>query len=557
MKQIRQNPRRAAQGLENAQEQCQALSFNPEPPQVAQAVIQQLPDGVDVDKPEVAKFLKSENYIKIQGSGVEQVRPNKFRTEHDIRPDFTPLPKEEQPDDYNLLEDFSAYLVEHGHLMTVRRNSSDSPQDFALYRYHPDSRTWRPDGPTHLNNLVNEYLGLRKQNPENAIKRGIAARAMRDLEDMGAPDGHVAVKNGLLNLQGGGSREIRKDDYVLNKLPVSFDGDLEDFNPAEEEYPQIWMDFLEKCVPEEQKRKKLQEFAGYTLMPWTAKHGRALLLLGPTDTGKSVFLETIQAMLGDENTASQSLKKLADTRWAVDKIVGKMANIYTDLDTKIINDTGVIKVLADGEGIDAERKCQPKYEAKPTCKHMFSANMAVEPRKMDTAFLNRFLVVPFTNQIPEDEQDPQLKSDLRQPEVLEGVFRWALEGYLRLEAQDGFTADLRPLATREFLERHGSGPKRFVHKFCDFEHKANNKGTENRTWNIVTNKLRTAYNQWASGRAEFDQYASQGNFTREVTRVNGVSKSMNSKNRRTYTGILFKDGLENADWCDWDQVTEA
>jgi hypothetical protein len=107
------------------------------------------------------------------------------------------------------------------------------------------------------------------------------------------------------------------------------------------------------------------------------------------------------------------------------------------------------------------------------------------------------------------------------------------------------------------MELHGKGPKRFVHKFCDFEHKTNNKGTENRTWNIETNKLRTAYNQWASGRAEFDQYASQGNFTREVTQVNGVSKSKNSKNRRTYTGILFKDGLKNADWCDWDQVTDA
>ncbi|NMJ77102.1 hypothetical protein GLU64_01680 [Nanohaloarchaea archaeon] len=83
-------------------------------------------------------------------------------------------------------------------------------------------------------------------------------------------------------------------------------------------------------------------------MPWTCKYERGLMLLGPTDSGKSVFPDVMKALLGWENVAQESLQDLANTRWSRASLKGKLANIDHDLDPKAVKDIGMVKKLTSG-----------------------------------------------------------------------------------------------------------------------------------------------------------------------------------------------------------------
>lgn len=75
--------------------------------------------------------------------------------------------------------------------------------------------------------------------------------------------------------------------------------------------------------------KTLQEYVGSALDDSGVRFQKMLFLLGPTDTGKSVFLEVIERLFGEQHTASQSIQYLANQRWGVTKLSGSRLTFGT------------------------------------------------------------------------------------------------------------------------------------------------------------------------------------------------------------------------------------
>jgi putative DNA primase/helicase len=332
-------------------------------------------------------------------------------------------------------------------------------EDGDIYAYDEEPGVWRgredgDDGRQILRELLYETL---KQDYDSSSLRSVIehlkAQGRTEIDTFGTPPQTVAVENGLLELDSGRRLNLQPEHRALWQMPVIHDPNAECSK---------FKDTLGQWVPDESTRKTLQEFVGYALDSSTARFEKMLLLVGPTDSGKTVFLNVIEHLFGREHAASQAIQYLANQRWGVDKIVGKPINVRHDLDNNVIKRTGMVKELASGNPMNAEAKHGDPYKARPTAKHFFSANQVPRRDSPKDAFYNRWLTIRFNQQIPPGEQNPDLVDELTTPDELSGILNWAIEGYQRLHEQRGFTRTRSPEETRELWRTYGDSIDQFI-----------------------------------------------------------------------------------------------
>ena len=70
----------------------------------------------------------------------------------------------------------------------------------------------------------------------------------------------------------------------------------------------------------------IYEVIGYALFSGNPLH-KAILLLGTGRNGKGTLLRLLNAMLGEDNVSSVALHEMANNRFRVAELVGKVANI--------------------------------------------------------------------------------------------------------------------------------------------------------------------------------------------------------------------------------------
>src|SRR5262249_23526841 len=98
------------------------------------------------------------------------------------------------------------------------------------------------------------------------------------------------VQNGTVDLRTGELREHRRDDLITKVAPVDFDPDAE---------CPTWVAFLNRAMAGDATLVDyLQRFVGYCLTGATTEHV-LVFLYGGGANGKSTFLSTVHAMLGD------------------------------------------------------------------------------------------------------------------------------------------------------------------------------------------------------------------------------------------------------------------
>lgn len=348
----------------------------------------------------------------------------------------------------------------HETALWIRRyRNVEIGEDENIYAYDEDAGLWRgrgdgDDGMQILRELVYNMLG-RDYNRSllRSVIEHLKAQGRTNIDTFGTPPATVAVENGLLELDSSTLVDLQPGNRALWQMPVTHDQSAE--------CPKF-KDALREWVPDKSTRKTLQEFVGYALDSSTAKFEKMLLLVGPTDSGKTVFLNVIEHLFGRENTAGQSIQYLANQRWGIDKIVGKPINVRHDLDNNVIKRTGMVKELASGNPMNAETKHGDLYKARPTAKHFFSANQVPQRDSPKDAFYNRWLAVRFNQQIPAEEQNPDMVDELTTPDELSGILNWAVEGYQRLQEQLGFTRTRSPEETRELWRTFGDSIDQFI-----------------------------------------------------------------------------------------------
>lgn len=186
-------------------------------------------------------------------------------------------------------------------------------------------------------------------------------------------------------------------------------------------------------------RAVMEELIGYCLYRRN-ELGKAFILTGERNNGKSTFLDVVKYMLGEPNISALDLKELGD-RFSSAMLFGKLANIGDDISDDFLrgSEVSIFKKIVTGNRIKAERKGQDPFEFEPYSKLLFSANDIPRMRDKTGAVIRRLVIVPFNARYTPDDPDfdPYVKYKLCQPDQMPYLIRIGIAGLRRvLEAKE-------------------------------------------------------------------------------------------------------------------------
>ena len=168
---------------------------------------------------------------------------------------------------------------------------------------------------------------------------------------------------------------------------------------------------------------------------------KALLLLGPSRTGKTQLATIARRMIGDP-VAAPSIADLSK-EFGLQALYGARAWIRDDaVNEGDILDAGRFKTVVTGERVDVNRKGKPYITVSFEMPVLLTANAMPRARDATDAIYNRSIVLEMTNEVSE-ERAAELSASLGYGPVMglaeamfeeegPGILNWALEGLDRL-----------------------------------------------------------------------------------------------------------------------------
>lgn len=249
-------------------------------------------------------------------------------------------------------------------------------------------------------------------------------------------DFEIGCWDGVLDLRSGRLRPHDADDRLESVIPWGYVPDRRGAIPVWERACRAWFaggDAIEGGDALS-AHDAVQEFFGYVCLPH-AKLKRALMLLGPGDTGKTELCHALQALVGRQWCASLGVEQMDDpmVRWV---LVGKRLNVITEITTDAMVADGGFKTLVSTEDpVLINPKNRTPYMYRPTAKHVIACNDLPVISDRSAATFKRLLVVPMRHKVvPEPGISAAIEAEM------EGIFAWAVEGARRLlEAGGQFT----------------------------------------------------------------------------------------------------------------------
>jgi len=239
---------------------------------------------------------------------------------------------------------------------------------------------------------------------------------------MDANPDQLNFPNGVLNLNSFAFTEPMRDDYITKITGTVY-------NPGAT--CPIWLNFLNQIMNgNENLISYLQRSAGYSLTGRTGE--RAIFLChGSGANGKSTFLNTLLAILGDYGKSVESstlcISRNEGVRNDLAALRGARFVSATEAGKGKRLDEDVIKRLTGGgDKIQARFLFQEYFEFTPECKIWWSFNSA--PRITDTtnSIWDRVKLIPFSVIIPEEKRDKKLLDKLLAEAP--GILQWMIAG---------------------------------------------------------------------------------------------------------------------------------
>lgn len=255
----------------------------------------------------------------------------------------------------------------------------------------------------------------------------------------------IAVANGLLDVTTGMLHPFTPEHLSTTILPVAWPT-----SAAEAACP-VYEAWLPAMIGSEQV-EGLEELAGAMLDPRRTP-ARALMLYGPSRSGKSTFLRLLQAVAGADNTSGVTLHQLAADRFAAANVYGKILNVAADLSADDVSDISMFKTMTGDDLISANRKFGAQFEFRNKALFAFSANTLPTVKEASRAYSERVRPVAFPRSFAGHE-NPELE-ELMMARELPGILsRWVTAAQRRRVR--GMDVAVPDAVRREFDQRSNS-----------------------------------------------------------------------------------------------------
>ena len=251
-------------------------------------------------------------------------------------------------------------------------------------------------------------------------------------------------KNGTIDLQTGQLREHDKNDLITKVIPVGYDETAE--------CPK-WGRFLDRIMDGNQELISfLQRIVGYALTGDTREQC-FFILHGDGANGKSTFIKTICALLGDyaqtaafETFLSKKQSNAANNDIARMHGMRFISAVEAEESRRLAEN--VIKQVTGGDTVTARFLYGEHFEFIPQFKIFLASNFKPKINCNDPAMWRRVKLIPFTVSIPEEEQIKDLEGQLKAE--VSGILNWAIKGCLEWQRNGLQTPEEVVNVTKEY-----------------------------------------------------------------------------------------------------------
>lgn len=280
-------------------------------------------------------------------------------------------------------------------------------------------------------------------------------------DDLDADPYLFNVRNGTLNLETGELRPHDPADLITKLAPADYDPDAE--------CPR-WLSFLNRIMDGDTELVGyLQRLAGYA-MAGTGRDQSLSIFYGSGANGKSTFLETVAAMLGDYWTKTPTQTLMQRNRGGIpnDLAALKGARFVTanEIPAGGKLDVATVKDLTGEDTITARFLYGELFSFRPVFTLVIYGNHKPQIDGDDYGIWRRVHLVPFTVQIPEHERDSRLREKLINQEA-PGILNWMLAGFQAWNKEGLNPPESILAATEEYREEMDS-VSQFIGQCFDF-----------------------------------------------------------------------------------------
>jgi len=267
--------------------------------------------------------------------------------------------------------------------------------------------------------------------------------------------------NGTVDLRTGALGEHRREDLCTKLANVNYDPDAT--------LP-LWDEFLAVTTKGDKALESfLQRIAGYSLTGVTSEE-KLFFVHGPASTGKSTFIQALQAALGDSAVTADFETFLQRQSGGVRNDIARLAgarlvtSIEVDKGKRLAE--GLVKTITGGDTVAARYLYHESFEFRPIFKLWLIANDAPRARDDDSALWRRILRVPFEHIIT--ERNAEVKRILGDATLAgAAVLAWAVRGCLDWQRDGLGVPDMVTNATEEYrLSNDPLGD--FWAEYCEF-----------------------------------------------------------------------------------------
>jgi P4 family phage/plasmid primase-like protien len=234
------------------------------------------------------------------------------------------------------------------------------------------------------------------------------------------------VENGTIDLRTGELREHRREDFLTKVCKLKYPT-----SPGID--PDLWLEFLDRIFASNAKLIRfVRQLAGVAMLGEVQEHVLPIFY-GSGANGKSVWLETICGVFGEDYAMKAPPGLLITSKG--DRHPTELADLHGKRFVAAVESEehgrlseALVKELTGGDSIRARRMREDFWQFKPSHTVVLATNHKPTIRGTDHGIWRRIRLVPFAVRIPDHEQDKQLSNKLRSEWA--AILRWCVAGCL-------------------------------------------------------------------------------------------------------------------------------
>ncbi len=257
----------------------------------------------------------------------------------------------------------------------------------------------------------------------NEIKEYI--KLIADVTEVQNVDYYINFKNCILNVETLEKIEHDSEMFFLNQINANYNEQID-----RNEYIDK---FLNDVTSNNEKRKQaILQIIGYC-MTTSLDFQKAFVFYGPTaENGKSVLVDVIGHLIGEDNTSHISIHELQNGRFYAAELTNKLLNIVAELPRNHLKSVEVFKSIVTGDAMSVEEKYKNRYSIKPYAKNIFTANELPRVDDNSEGYFRRLNICKFEAKFTEEEKRNFNKRKLLTQEALDYLAFISVKAYNEL-----------------------------------------------------------------------------------------------------------------------------